>query len=589
MEKSQWIAGGHKYHSQLWFVLTASFLIFLVLICTDYSSLNSGRNFNRVTYFITNFENVIATQNQDQHHPSSLPPQATDSQTADQTKRISNSSITNTSSSTPAPFSFGHERQPNNVTSSNETQIATVNNIPPPQAIPNTKHQISDSDSCSGRYIYVYDLPKRFNQDLLKNCHSLQRWTEMCPYMSNMGLGPKLTEKSSKRRDRLLGAKGWFATNQFSLEVIFHNRMKKYKCLTSDSSLASAIFVPFYAGLDVGRYLWGYNTSIRDASPLELMKWLSNRPEWKTMWGKDHFLVGGRIAWDFRRQTDNDSDWGSKLMFLPESKNMTLLSIESSSWSNEQAIPYPTYFHPSKESQVSKWQRRMRKRKRPYLFTFAGAPRPDYKENIRDMIISQCQSSTKQCRLVGCYHGANKCDDPLDLMKVFQSSVFCLQPSGDSFTRRSIFDSILAGCIPVFFHPGSAYVQYTWHFPSSPSKYSVFISEHDIKEKKVMINETLLRVPKDEVLAMREEVIRLIPKIIYADPRASGLETFEDAFDIAVKGLLDKVEKTRRDMEEGKDPGNAFSLLNGTKFDMPGTKRNVWKMRMKELQKQREI
>ncbi|XP_050379290.1 probable xyloglucan galactosyltransferase GT14 [Argentina anserina] len=575
MEKTQWIAGGNKCRNHLWFVLTASFLIFLVLTCTDYSSLNSGRNFNRVTYFITNLQIVTQDQDQNHHPPNSLPPAAsTDFLASDQTRTTNNSSITITSKSTPAPYSVGQGRQPNNVISSNKTKMATsVIYTPPPQAIPNTKHQISDSDSCSGRYIYVYDLPKRFNQDLLKNCHSLHKWTDMCPYMSNMGLGPKLTDKSSKRRDRLLGGKGWFATNQFSLEVIFHNRMKKYKCLTNDSSLASAIFVPFYAGLDVGQYLWDYNTSIRDASPLELMKWLSNRPEWKTMWGKDHFLVGGRIAWDFRRQTEDDSAWGSKLMFLPESKNMTLLSIESSLWSNEQAIPYPTYFHPSKESQVSEWQRRMRKLKRPYLFTFAGAPRPEYKENIRDMVISQCQSSTKHCKLVGCYHGANKCDDPLNVMKVFQSSVFCLQPSGDSFTRRSIFDSILAGCIPVFFHPGSAYVQYTWHFLSSPSKYSVFIFENDIKEKKVMINETLLRIPKAKVEAMREEVIRMIPRIIYADPRAPGLETLEDAFDIAVKGLLDKVKKTRWDMEAGRDPGNAFSQLKGTKFDMPGTKR----------------
>jgi hypothetical protein len=32
---------------------------------------------------------------------------------------------------------------------------------------------------------------------------------------------------------------------------------------------------------------------------------------------------------------------------------MTLLSIESSSWNNDFAIPYPTYFHPSKKSQVT--------------------------------------------------------------------------------------------------------------------------------------------------------------------------------------------------------------------------------------------
>ncbi|KAI3967736.1 hypothetical protein MKX01_039646, partial [Papaver californicum] len=34
-------------------------------------------------------------------------------------------------------------------------------------------------------------------------------------------------------------------------------------------------------------------------------------------------------------------------------------------------------------------------------------------------------------------------------------------PPGDSPPRRSAFDAVLlAGCIPVFFHPGSAYTSF---------------------------------------------------------------------------------------------------------------------------------
>ncbi|KAL9297404.1 hypothetical protein ACSQ67_023300 [Phaseolus vulgaris] len=109
-------------------------------------------------------------------------------------------------------------------------------------------------DSCAGQYIYVHGLASRFNEDLVKGCHSLMRWFDMCPYMSNLGLGPKVIEKS---KEKVLLKENWYATNQFSLEVIFHNTMKNYKCLTKDSSLASAIYVPYYAGLDVGQYLWG--------------------------------------------------------------------------------------------------------------------------------------------------------------------------------------------------------------------------------------------------------------------------------------------------------------------------------------------
>ncbi|KAM6545720.1 hypothetical protein CsatB_026456 [Cannabis sativa] len=418
-------------------------------------------------------------------------------------------------------------------------------------------------DSCSGRYVYVHNLPSKFNEELLKNCNSLSDWFDFCPYLTNMGFGPRVTEKKAKRK-RVLSKQGWFNTNQFSLEVIFHNKMKHYKCLTYDSSLASAIFVPFYAGLDLGRFLWDSNTAMRDSLSKSLVNWLRQRPEWENMWGRDHFFVGGRVSWDFRRQTDEKSDWGSKLMVLPESKNMTLLTIESSFSNNDVAIPYPTYFHPSKSNQVFDWQKRMRATTRPYLFSFVGAPRPNMDDSIRGEIIKQCQSSGKLCKLLSCYNKAptstNLCDEPLNVMKVFESSVFCLQPSGDSYTRRSTFDSILAGCIPVFFNPNSAYKQYLLHFPGNQTRYSVMIPESDVKQRRVSIAETLQRVPQSQVFAMREDVIKLIPRITYANPKSS-LERFEDAFDIAVKGVLERVEKVRKKLKEGKDSSIGLSEL----------------------------
>ncbi|GKG45703.1 xyloglucan galactosyltransferase MUR3, partial [Tanacetum coccineum] len=33
------------------------------------------------------------------------------------------------------------------------------------------------SDPCGGRYVYVHDLPSRFNEDMLKQCRSLSKWT----------------------------------------------------------------------------------------------------------------------------------------------------------------------------------------------------------------------------------------------------------------------------------------------------------------------------------------------------------------------------------------------------------------------------
>ncbi|CAF1865796.1 unnamed protein product [Brassica napus] len=57
--------------------------------------------------------------------------------------------------------------------------------------------------------------------------------------------------------------------------------MKRYKCLTRNSSLASAIFVPYYAGLDFRRNIRRRNVAERDAAGNELFKWLKKQPQWK--------------------------------------------------------------------------------------------------------------------------------------------------------------------------------------------------------------------------------------------------------------------------------------------------------------------
>ncbi|KAI4370444.1 hypothetical protein MLD38_018798 [Melastoma candidum] len=421
----------------------------------------------------------------------------------------------------------------------------------------------TEEDSCRGRYIYVHDLPPKFHADLLIHCRVLTRGTDgnMCPYLENAGLGPMVDDPEG-----VLSNGSWYKTNQFLLEVIFHEKMKRYKCLTEDSSFASAVYIPYYAGLDISQYLYSNNISVRDAAAFDLMRWLTGRPEWGRLSGRDHFFVAGRIAWDFRRQLDDPSDWGTKLMFLPEAQNMTLLSVESSVWNNDFAIPYPTFYHPSKDVEVSEWQERMRKQMRRHLFTFVGAPRPEPQLTIRGEIIRQCVLSRGNCNWVNCSSDSNNCDNPANVMKAFQRSVFCLQPGGDSYTRRSTFDSILSGCIPVFFHSGAAYVQYLWHLPKNYPSYSVFIPMDNTT--KANIESVLIQIPEHDVLAMREEVIRLIPGIVYADPRSSE-RTFEDAFDVTVKRVLERVGKTREVIAAGGDPSIGFAEQNHHKFDLP--------------------
>ncbi|KAF2582999.1 hypothetical protein F2Q68_00001284 [Brassica cretica] len=411
-------------------------------------------------------------------------------------------------------------------------------------------HHHERHDSCLGRYIYIHNLPSRFNTDILQDCESITRPKDkisMCKYLDNYGFGPRIGDDGVSIDSRY--SPSWYATNQFMLEVIFHEKMKMYECLTRNSSLASAFYIPYYAGLDFRRNLRRHNVAERDAAGKEMFKWLKKQPQWKGMSGKDHFLVTGRISRDFRRNPDNNSLWGTNLMLLPESQNISFLTIERSPTShNEFAIPYPTYFHPTSTFEIRQWQDKIKLTNRTVLFSFAGAQRPSRSQNglVRTQVIQQCKSSSKTCRFLDCDVKANGCDDPMSLMKLFESSVFCLQPPGDSLTRRSVFDSILAGCIPVFFNQGSAYKQYVWHLPNNDGEYSVYIPVKELRTGgKSKIEEILQGIPNEKVIGMRENVIRLVPKIVYTKPNRHkpDKETLEDAFDVAVKGVIKRIEQ----------------------------------------------
>jgi hypothetical protein len=55
-----------------------------------------------------------------------------------------------------------------------------------------------------------------------------------------------------------------------------------------------------------------------------------------------------------------------------------------------------------------------------------------------------------------------------------------LQPPGDSATRKSLFDCLLAGAIPVLFDNMTAAQQHQWHLPRDTASYAITIDPKQV-------------------------------------------------------------------------------------------------------------
>ncbi|KAM1584540.1 hypothetical protein EV2_038961 [Malus domestica] len=148
----------------------------------------------------------------------------------------------------------------------------------------------------------------------------------------------------------------------------------------------------------------------------------------------------------------------------------------------------------------------------------------------------------KLCDIVDCSYEICK-HDPIRFMRPMLQASFCLQPPSDTPTRRSTFDSIMVGCIPVFFEDSSAKAQYEWHLPEDQYKeFSVFIPNEDVVFKETRVLDVFRSIPRVRVRMMREKVLEMIPRVMYRRHGSSmGLRAKKDAFYLAIDGVLKKI------------------------------------------------
>ncbi|KAF8652113.1 hypothetical protein HU200_063063 [Digitaria exilis] len=99
-------------------------------------------------------------------------------------------------------------------------------------------------------------------------------------FPSSLGVASPLPSITARKSCSSANPKfGTSNTNQYALEVIFHNRMRQYECLTDDPTRATAVYVPYYPALELHPHLCrSFNATARNGASEEFLRWLSSRP-----------------------------------------------------------------------------------------------------------------------------------------------------------------------------------------------------------------------------------------------------------------------------------------------------------------------
>eukprot|EP00908_Phaeocystis_cordata_P004565 Transcript_14952.p1 GENE.Transcript_14952~~Transcript_14952.p1 ORF type:complete len:1141 (+),score=66.73 Transcript_14952:163-3585(+) len=117
---------------------------------------------------------------------------------------------------------------------------------------------------------------------------------------------------------------------------------------------------------------------------------------------------------------------------------------------------------------------------------------------------------------------------PADYYKIMLSATFCLQPPGDTLTRKSFYEGILLGCIPVVFRNDSQFLEQLAYSDSVPYReMMVALPAKELLSGELDIVQELQRIRHADVIAMRRALHAHGQRIAYA-AKSTGSHGFND-------------------------------------------------------------
>ena len=153
---------------------------------------------------------------------------------------------------------------------------------------------------------------------------------------------------------------------------------------------------------------------------------------------------------------------------------------------------------------------------------------------LRERLIEQCKAQPFKCS-----YSLPKSPERTALL--YWEATFCLQPGGDTITRKGILDALLLGCIPVLFHDGQR-SQWGWHWGAWVQSATLTLNQSAVRHGKLNVIDHLAALPESKVHALRQAIRKHAHRMHYSavdtSTLPSGLKGWAspDAFEVVLEG-----------------------------------------------------
>lgn len=362
-----------------------------------------------------------------------------------------------------------------------------------------------------------------------------------------------------------------WSSEQYSIASLIYQRALAWRCRVHDPALADLFFVPAFKprlgatqscaegaatnhrALIQRLRLELPNTSMPQSHPFPTVTTLEARG------GADHIILNPRsgMSWErfpFCELALGSPSFGAALYLAMEQAPRNGTWVYPEGYCGQvcvdkyypQLVPEPWYWSipwtstvhlDTQSAQTPPWADTRSQRRHLVAAHFGTEHKPVLPKptlQLRQRLISQCKAQPSRCSY-------SLPRSPERTALLHWESTFCLQPGGDTITRKGIVDALLLGCIPVLFHGGQA-AQWGWHWGAWVKSATITLNQSAVRHGALNVIDHLASLPSSKVHSLRQTIRRHAHRMHYAAVDTSVLPAAlkgwasPDAFEVTLEG-----------------------------------------------------